>query len=89
MKSISEMSDTEFDKYLKTIKPHLPIWKQEGAKFLYREQGYQADRNNNAYHIWWVVWEDKKGKTHKSVERIRWDGKSNMSFDGRMWENLS
>lgn len=32
MKPISEMTDKEFDKYLKTIKPTLPPWCKDGAK---------------------------------------------------------
>ena len=31
MKPISEMTDNEFDKYLKTIKPTLPPWCKDGV----------------------------------------------------------
>lgn len=74
-------------KHLSKIKPHLPIWKQEGAKVIYEQQGYEADRMQNAYHIWWVVWVDKKGNQHKTVRRVKWDGKSKLKFENGLWSN--
>jgi len=67
IKDLSQMTDDEFEKYLSTITPHLPIWAREGNKVLYREQ---SDLSDCQIHS--VVWQDKKGKTTKSTHYVRW-----------------
>lgn len=72
MKPLSEMSDKEFDKYLSTIKPHLPIWKQEGAVVLDQVEELFVDRMGNKAMIKNIYWTDKKNKKHSSVVRVVW-----------------
>lgn len=72
MKSISEMSDKEFDKYLSTIKPHLPIWKQEAGQACSQKDELFVDRNFNMAWVSTVYWSDKKGKKHSSVANVGW-----------------
>lgn len=72
MKPISEMSVKEFDKYLSTIKPHLPIWKQEGAVVHSEMENMFVDRMNNTAVIKNIHWTDKKGKKHSSVAFVKW-----------------
>jgi len=71
VKPISEMTDKEFEKYLKTIKPHLPIWKQEGASELWRETE-TFDYGGNEALVTTVQWKDKKNKEHSSVAWVMW-----------------
>ena len=72
MKPISEMQDKEFEKYLQSIKPHLPIWKQEAGQACYQSDDLFVDRNFNMAWVNTVYWTDKKGKNHSSVANVRW-----------------
>lgn len=72
MKPISEMQDKEFEKYLQSIKPHLPIWKQDGAVVQELRDDLFVDRNFNMAWVSTVYWVDKKGKKHSSVANVRW-----------------
>lgn len=72
MKTLAEMSDKEFDKYLSGIKPHLPIWKQDTAVVHSEMENMFVDRMNNTAIIKKIYWVDKKGKKHSSVAWVRW-----------------
>ena len=72
MKAISEMQDKEFEKYIQSIKPHLPIWKQEGSVVQESKDEMFVDRNFNMAWVNTVYWTDKKGKKHSSVANVRW-----------------
>jgi len=71
VKPISEMTDKEFEKFLSNIKPHLPIWKQEGASILWRETE-TFDYGGNKALVTTVQWKDKKNKEHSSVAWVMW-----------------
>ena len=73
MKELSEMSDKEFESYLKTIKPQLPPWSQEGCSVLSKLDDMFVDRDDNQALIQYVYWKDKKKKQHKSVAWVKWE----------------
>jgi len=56
------------------IKPHLPIWLQDGAVVLDRYTESFVDRNGNKAVLSMVRWVDKKSKEHKSVNCVKWEG---------------
>ena len=70
MKNISEMSDEEFERYLKSIKPHLPVWAVDRNRVTYEE--WFLDRCDNTALIKFVQWRDIKGKQHTSVACVKW-----------------
>lgn len=72
MKPISEMQDKEFEKYLQSIKPHLPIWKQEVAVVHSEMENMFVDRIGNTAIIKNVYWTDRKGKKHQSTAWVKW-----------------
>lgn len=70
MKSLTEMTDKQFEAYLKTIKPTLPVW--SGNKILAEIKDMFVDRNGNQALIKYVYWVDKKGTKHKSTAWVKW-----------------
>lgn len=72
-KSLLEMSDKEFNDHLKSIKPYLPPWKQEGCSIVSKENKVFTDRNNNQALIGYANWKDKKGKQFNSIAWVRWE----------------
>ena len=74
MKSLVEMSDKEFDKYLKMVKPILPVWFKDGATCShYSYVPFHERMGNKAYaYITIVHWKDKKGESKESVARVEW-----------------
>lgn len=73
MKPISEMTDKEFDKYLKTIKPTLPPWCKDGAKCSHYSSEEFVDRNGNRAMVTIAYWTDKKGEKKESVSTVEWE----------------
>jgi hypothetical protein len=55
------------------IKPHLPIWKQDGAVVIERYTESFVDRNGNKAVLSMVSWKDKKCKGHESVHCVNWE----------------
>jgi hypothetical protein len=55
------------------IKPHLPIWKQDGAVVIERYTETFVDRNGNKAVLSMVSWKDRKGKEHESVHCVKWE----------------
>ncbi len=73
MKPISEMTDKEFDKYLKTIKPTLPPWAKDGAKLSHYSSEEFVDRNGNRAVVTTAHWVDKKGEKKESISTVEWE----------------
>lgn len=73
MKPLSEMSEKEFDNHLKTIIPHLPIWKKDGATVTDRIESDFIDRIGNKAIVSTVLWKDKKGSSKESIAWVRWE----------------
>jgi hypothetical protein len=73
MKPLNEMSDKEFDNHLKTIIPHLPIWKKDGARVVESIESDFIDRNGNKARVMSILWKDKKGKDHNSIAWVKWE----------------
>lgn len=72
MKSISEMSDKEFDKYLKAIEPVLPIWCKDGASCSHYSYERFIDKVGNKAYVTTAHWKDKKGKKKESTAQVEW-----------------
>lgn len=72
MKPLSEMTDKEFDKYLKTIKPTLTPWCKDGAKLSHHSSEGFVDRNGNRAVVTIAYWVDKKGEKKESVSTVKW-----------------
>lgn len=60
MKSLVEMSDKEFEKYLKTIQAILPVWCKDGATCSHYSHVPFQDRVGNKAYITVAHWKDKK-----------------------------
>lgn len=56
----------------KKIKPHLPIWAQEGHTEVRRWIEDFEDRNGNKATICKVEYVDKKSKPHEVVAWVKW-----------------
>lgn len=54
------------------IVPTLPIWAKEGNKKLCSLTIPFVDRNGNLAMVEEVTFEDKKGKVHKAVAKVKW-----------------
>ena len=67
------MSDKEFNQHLKTITPHLPIWKKDGAIVTERIESDFIDRNGNKAKVMSILWKDKKGASKESIAWVRWE----------------
>ena len=72
MKSLVEMSDKEFEKYLKTIQAILPVWCKDGATCSHYSHAPFQDRVGNKAYITVAHWKDKKGESKESVARVEW-----------------
>ena len=72
MKLLSEMSEKEFENHLKTITPHLPIWRKDGAVFSHYSSVDFVDKVGNKAIVTSAHWKDKKGKSHETVAWLDW-----------------
>lgn len=73
MKSLSEMTDKEFEKYLKTISPVLPVWCKDGATISHYSSVDFTDRCGNSAIVTTVHWKDKKGTVKETVAQVVWE----------------
>ena len=75
MKPLSEMTDKEFDKHLKTIEPILPIWCKEMATLSHYSSVDFTDRCGNRAVVTTAHWKDKKGNAKETVAQVKWEVK--------------
>lgn len=73
MKPLSEMTNKEFDKHLKTISPVLPVWRKDGATVSYYSSVDFTDRCGNRAIVTTVYWKDKKGSVKETVAQVDWE----------------